>query len=59
MGYDSEQLLRELNSVPLNMDTFIPDLGHLIQDVVEEPIRVRTRNRALGRPSVIRALLKA
>jgi hypothetical protein len=41
------------------MDSLIPDLGRLIKDVAKEPIRVRTRNRKIGSPNVIRALLKA
>jgi hypothetical protein len=59
MGYDFEQIVRELNSEPTSMDSLIPDLGRLIKDVAKEPIRVRTRNRKIGSPNVIRALLKA
>ena len=35
------------------------DLGRLIKDVAKEPVRVWTRNRKLGSPSVIRTLLSA
>lgn len=59
MGYDHEQILRELNSVPMSMNSLVPDLGRLIKDLVKEPIRARTRDRALGRASVMRALLNA
>jgi hypothetical protein len=59
MGYDSEQILRELNSVPVSTDSLLPDLGRLIKDVAKEPIRVRTRNRKIGSPNVIRTLLNA
>jgi hypothetical protein len=58
MGYDCEQIIRELDSQPTCMDSLIPDLGRLITDVAKEPIRVRTRNRKIGSPNVIRALLK-
>jgi hypothetical protein len=57
MGYNGEQLLAELNAEPSNMDSFFPDLGRLIVDVAKEPIRVRTRNRRIGGPNVIRTLL--
>jgi len=57
MGYDGEQILDELNSEPASMRALVPDLGRLIKDVAKEPIRVRTRNRKLGSPNVIRALL--
>ncbi len=59
MGYDGQQIVRELNSEPTSMDSLFPDLGRLIKDVAKEPIRVRTRNRKIGSPNVIRALLKA
>lgn len=57
MGYDGEQILNELNSEPVSMHCLIPDLGRLIKDVAKEPIRVRTRNRKIGGPNVIRTLL--
>jgi hypothetical protein len=59
MGYDCERIIWELNSQPTCMDSLIPDLGRLIKDVAKEPIRVRTRNRKIGSPSMIRALIKA
>ncbi len=59
MGYDGESILAELNGQPVSMDSLIPDLGRLIKDVAKEPIRVRTRNRKLGSPNVIRLLLSA
>jgi hypothetical protein len=59
MGYDGAQILSELNSERACMNCLIPDLGRLIKDVAKEPIRVRTRNRKIGSPNVIRTLLKA
>ncbi len=59
MGYDAHALLREVNSVPASMESFLPDLGRLIKDVAKEPIRVRTRNERIGGPNVIRELLRA
>jgi Sulfotransferase family len=59
MGYDRDELLRELDSQPPRMDALLPDIGRLIKDVAKEPIRVWTRNRKIGGPNVIRALLRA
>ena len=59
MGYDYAQLVRELDAQPVRMDSLLPDLGRLMKDVAKEPVRVWTRNRKLGSPNVIRALLGA
>jgi hypothetical protein len=59
MGYDHDQLQAELRSQPATLDALLPDLGRMIKDVAKEPIRVRTRNRRVGAPNVIRALLSA
>jgi sulfotransferase family protein len=59
MGYDLAQILAELDAQPASMDALLPDLGHLLVDVAKEPVRVWTRNRKLGSPNVIRALLSA
>lgn len=59
MGYDREQVVRELNSQPMSLDSLVPDLGQLVKDVAKEPIRVRTRGRRIGATSVIRELIRA
>ena len=59
MGYDYAQLVCELDAQPVRMDSLLPDLGRLMKDVAKEPVRVWTRNRKLGSPNVIRALLGA
>jgi len=59
MGYDREQIMRELSSQPTSVNELIPDLGRLIKDVAKEPILVRTRGARIGAPNVIRELLKA
>ncbi|HEX6688723.1 MAG TPA: sulfotransferase [Solirubrobacterales bacterium] len=59
MGYDREQMERELDAQPAGTDNLLPDLGRLVLDVAKEPIRVRTHNRRIGGPSVVRTLLKA
>jgi hypothetical protein len=58
MGYDREQLIEELNALS-GTDALISDIARLLVDVAKEPIRVRTRNRSLGTPNVIRTLLAA
>jgi hypothetical protein len=59
MGYDGEQLVRELNSQPTSSSCLIPDLGRLLSDIVKEPIRIQIRRRGIGGPNVLRELLKA
>jgi hypothetical protein len=59
MGYDSTQLLRELDAQPASTKALLPDLGRLIEDVARELVRVRTRNRKIGGPNVIRELIGA
>jgi hypothetical protein len=59
MGYDLDRIVGELDSQPASLDSFAPDLWRAAKDVAKEPIRVRTRNRRLGTPSVIRELLEA
>lgn len=57
MGYDLDEMLRELDAQPPSTDNLLADLRHLAKDVVTEPIRVRTRKT--GAPNVIRELLGA
>jgi Sulfotransferase family len=59
MGYDHERLLRDLDSQPATLDGVASDLWESVKDIAKEPIRVRTRTRRLGSPSVIRELLRA
>jgi Sulfotransferase family len=58
MGYDGDELLRELDAQPTTLTSFIPDLGRLVVDVAKEPVRVRLRRQGLGGPNVIRELMK-
>jgi hypothetical protein len=57
MGYDREQLERQLDSQPADMASFLPDLGQLALDLAKEPIRARTHGRRIGGRRVVRALL--
>lgn len=59
MGYELEQIASELDSQPASLDSFAADLWQAAMDVAKEPVRVRTRGRRLGTPSVIRRLLEA
>ena len=59
MGYDRDELERELNSQPIGMASFLPDLSQLLLDVAKEPIRARTHGRRVGGRSVIRTLLES
>ena len=59
MGYDSGQIMRELDSQRTTMASLVPDLGRLVLDVAKEPVRVRIRNQGIGGPNVIRELLGA
>ncbi len=57
MGYDRRQLVAELDEQASSTRELLPDIGRLIVDVAKEPIRVRTRNRSLDSPNVLRMLL--
>lgn len=59
MGYDLERLTAELDAQPRSLDSVVPDLWQVVKDVAKEPIRVRTSNRRIGTPNVIRELLDA
>jgi hypothetical protein len=59
MGYDIEQLIDELDSQPVSMNSVIPDFGRMLMDIAKEPIRVRIRRLGIGGPNVIRELIKA
>jgi hypothetical protein len=59
MGYDLDRLLAELDALPRSASSLLADLKRLAQDLVKEPIRVRTRaHRVLG-VNVIRELTRA
>jgi hypothetical protein len=57
MGYDRQSILAELDAEPSSSHELLADVGRLIKDVAKEPLRVRTRNRRLGGPNVIRELI--
>src|ERR1044072_1971021 len=59
MGYDLDRLTAELDSQPVSLDSFMPDLWAATKDVAKEPLRARMRGRPIGTPSVIRKLLDA
>ncbi|HWX46070.1 MAG TPA: sulfotransferase [Solirubrobacteraceae bacterium] len=59
MGYDGEQLIRELSSGGPAMRSLVSDLGWLVSDIAREPLRVGMRRYGIGGPSVIGELLKA
>lgn len=59
MGYDLDRLVGELDSQPISLDSFVPDLWAAAKDVAKEPLRVRTRSRRIGTPNIIRELLDA
>ncbi len=59
MGYDREQMVRELDSQPGNLDSILSDSRQLLSGLAKEPIRVRTRGRTVGGPNVIRELIRA
>ena len=59
MGYDQRTLIAELEELPRNFDGVGPDLWRAARGIAREPIRVRTRNRRLGTPNVVRTLLSA
>jgi hypothetical protein len=59
MGYDQGQLLAELEALPRTLDGTGADLWRAAKGIAREPIRVRTRNRRLATPNVVRTLLSA
>jgi hypothetical protein len=59
MGYDQQQLLRDIDAQPLGTNALLPDLGRLVEDVAKELVRVRTRSPSIGGPNVIRELISA
>lgn len=59
MGYDLRQLTAELDSLPHSRDGLATDLWQAARGIAQEPLRVRTRNRRLGMPNVVRTLLSA
>jgi hypothetical protein len=59
MGYDGEQIIRELNSQPTRTQCLVSDLGRLAGDIVREPVRIQMRRRGIGGPNVLRELLEA
>ena len=59
MGYDLGQLTDELNALPSSRDELATDLWQTARGLAQEPVRVRTRNRRLSMPNVIRTLLSA
>ena len=59
MGYDHRQLVHELGSQPVSLDSIVPDIWRSLQDIAKEPVRARTRSRRIGAPHVIRELLRA
>jgi hypothetical protein len=59
MGYDGNQLIRELDSQPAATVSLIPDMRRMLNDLAREPWRVQMRRRGVGGPNVVRKLLKA
>lgn len=59
MGYDLGRLTTELNELPASRDGLAGDLLQAARGIAQEPVRVRTRNRRLGMPNVVRTLLSA
>jgi hypothetical protein len=57
MGYDLGQLSEELGALPASREGLATDLWQAARGIAQEPVRVRTRNRRLGMPNVIRTLL--
>lgn len=58
MGYDQAAMLAELSALPASFDSVLPDAMRTLLDVAKEPVRVRTRNRRVGTPNVLRELLR-
>lgn len=59
IGYDQAGLIRELDSLPLSLDSLLPDLARSLADLVKEPVRVRTHSARIGTPSAVRELIAA
>jgi hypothetical protein len=59
MGYDLDELLADLDSLPRCTDSLGTDIWEAVKDVAKEPVRVRTRTRRIGSPHIIRELLRA
>jgi hypothetical protein len=59
MGYDRAQLLAELDSERGGSEFLAQDSWRALKGIAKEPIRVRTRNRRVGTPNVLRELLGA
>jgi hypothetical protein len=59
MGYDLDELLADLDSLPRSTDSLGTDIWEAVKDVAKEPVRARTRTRRIGSPHVIRELLRA
>jgi hypothetical protein len=59
MGYDGRALLAELDRAPADNSELAADAARLLKDVATEPLRVKTRNRWIGGPNVVRELLAA
>ena len=57
MGYEQEALLEELAALPRSYEDLGTDLWQAAKGIAREPMRVRTRNRRLGMPNVVRVLL--
>ncbi|MET0558994.1 MAG: sulfotransferase [Solirubrobacterales bacterium] len=57
MGYEQGALLEELAALPRSYENLGTDLWQAAKGVAREPVRVRTRNRRLGMPNVVRLLL--
>ena len=51
MGYDGEQLIRELKSSPASATSLVPDIGWLISDFLREPLRAGLRRYGIGGPA--------
>jgi hypothetical protein len=59
MGYDQKAMLGELSTLPTSFESVLPDAMRSLLDLAKEPIRVRTRNRRVATPNVIRELLRS
>jgi hypothetical protein len=59
IGYDAEEIARELDAQPPALRGLSGDIGRLVLDVAKEPVRVRLRRGGVGGPNVIRQLLAA
>lgn len=59
MGYSLAELLAELDAVPPSREDLGGDSWRALKTLAKEPIQVRTRNRWLATPNVVRTLLAA